>query len=40
LKRLLYGNIILTTYSKTPLLTPPLDLRQNGLYSGLVLLLS
>ena len=27
-------------YSKTPLLGPPLGLRKNGLYSGLVLLLS
>ena len=28
------------TYSKTPLLRPPLGLRTNGLYSGVVLLLS
>ena len=27
-------------YSKTPLLRPPLDLRKNGLYIGVVLLLS
>jgi len=27
-------------HSKTPLLRPPLDLRKNGLYSGVVLLLS
>ena len=27
-------------YSKTPLLRPPLDLRKNGLSSGMVLLLS
>ena len=27
-------------YSKTPLLGPPLGLRKNGLYSGVVLLLS
>jgi len=26
-------------YSKTPLLGPPLGLRKNGLYSGVVLLL-
>ena len=26
-------------YSKTPLLRPPLGLRKNGLYSGVVLLL-
>ena len=29
-----------TVYSKTPLLRPPLGLRKNGLYSGVVLLLS
>ena len=29
-----------STYSKTPLLRPPLCLRKNGLYSGVVLLLS
>ena len=27
-------------YSKTPLLRPPIDLRKNGLYIGVVLLLS
>jgi len=27
-------------YSKTPLLKPPLSLRKNGLYSGVVLLLN
>jgi len=27
-------------YSKTPLLGPPLGLRKNGLYIGMVLLLS
>jgi len=27
-------------YSKTPLLGPPLGLSKNGLYSGVVLLLS
>jgi len=27
-------------YSKTPLLRPPLGLRKNGLYSGVVLLLN
>ena len=30
----------LPDYSKTPLLGPPLGLRKNGLYSGVVLLLS
>ena len=30
---------ILYTYSKTPLLRPPLGLGGNGLYSGVVLLL-
>ena len=32
-----YDNVI---YSKTPLLRLPLDLRKNGLYTGVVLLLS
>ena len=30
----------LTHYSNTPLLRPPIDLRKNGLYNGVVLLLS
>ena len=30
---------ILLYYSKTSLLRPPLDVRKNGLYSGVVLLL-
>ena len=29
-----------TTYGKTPLLRPPIGLRKNGLYSGVVLRLS
>jgi len=33
-------NIINNIYSKTPLLRPLLGLRKNGLYSGVVLLLS
>ena len=32
--------LVFSVYSKTPLLRPPLDLRKNGLYSGVVLLLS
>ena len=31
---------VVTAYSKTPLLRPPLGRRKNGLYSGVVLLLS
>ena len=32
--------IATSNYSKTPLLRPPLGPRKNGLYSGVVLLLS
>ena len=32
--------IYIYIYSKTPLLRPPLGLRKNGLYSGVVLRLS
>ena len=32
--------IINVVYSKTPLLRPPLCLRKNGLYNGLILILS
>jgi len=35
-----HNNTVVYRYSKTPLLRPPLSLRKNGLYSGVVLLLS
>jgi len=40
LERVFCDMLQLYIYSKTPLLRPPLDLRKNGLYSGVVLLLS
>jgi len=32
--------LVFSYYSKAPLLRPPIDLRKNGLYIGVVLLVS